>query len=103
MDFTKLFQQSIDVLVKCYERPHLSELKRHRSHYEGKLYGQIESKYFDTGINTEDWNRLQSENREMLQLLRDIISEFQPMEIMNALRKIEALNKADQFLSKKEK
>jgi hypothetical protein len=33
--------------------------------YIGKLYGKIGNKYFDTGITSEDYNRLQKENSEL--------------------------------------
>lgn len=71
--------------------------------YQGKLYGKVGGEYFDTGKDSNDWDRLESENKEMLQLLKDIVKEFEAMKILNGLRKAAVIDKADQFLKRKER
>ena len=94
--------------------------------YTGKIYGMAGGRYFDTGKTTEDWDRIEIENidlkkklgggntiietpeflrlrdehKEMIQLLKDITGEFQPMKILNQENKKKAIEKADQFLKR---
>lgn len=69
--------------------------------YKGKLYCKVGTIYFFTGKDSEDWDRMESDNKEMRQLLTDIVREFEPMKILNGLKKAEMINKADQFLKRR--
>lgn len=89
----------------------------------------VNGRYFDTGKTTEDWDRIELENiqmkqrfddpissiiitespeflrlrdehKEMTQILKDIIIQFQPMKILNQENKKKAIEKADQFLKR---
>lgn len=71
--------------------------------YQGKLYGKVNGEYFEIGKDSNDWDRLEADNKEMRQLLKDITQEFQAMKILNGLRKATVIDKADQFLKRKER
>jgi hypothetical protein len=71
--------------------------------YQGKLYGKVGNTYFETGRDSNDWDKLESDNREMRQILKDITQEFQAMKILNGLRKAAVIEKADQFLKRTER
>jgi hypothetical protein len=40
--------------------------------YQGKLYGKIGNKYFDTGVTSNDIDKLNQENQEMLEALKKV-------------------------------
>jgi hypothetical protein len=40
--------------------------------YEGKLYGKIGRKYFDTGKTSDDWDKLEKRNKEANEFILDI-------------------------------
>ena len=53
--------------------------------YEGKLYGKIGKKYFDTGHTTEDWDKLSHSPHEPCMVI------YKPKEFIRELE--QALNK----------
>ena len=44
--------------------------------YLGKLYGKIGNKYFDTSKTASDFDKLEKQNTEMLEMLKKITSMY---------------------------
>lgn len=46
--------------------------------YHGKLYGKIGHKYFDTGKTSADYDKLESEKQELLEMLNELFTNHYP-------------------------
>ena len=46
--------------------------------YNGKLYGKIGRKHFDTGVTSRDFDKLSQEHKQMLTLLKEIFKNTDP-------------------------
>lgn len=44
--------------------------------YQGKLYGKIGSKYFDTGITSDDWDELVKDYSELKDSILDFLMDL---------------------------
>lgn len=66
--------------------------------YQGKLYGKIGDRTFETGKTSEDWDNLESQNKKLKSLLQDLVNEFQPMKILDGHKKAELISEAEKYL-----
>ena len=41
--------------------------------YKGKLFGLIAGKHFDTGKTSDDWDRLEAENKRLKMCLQSLV------------------------------
>lgn len=39
--------------------------------YLGELYGKIGNKYFDTGVSAKDFDKIEKQNKELLETLKE--------------------------------
>ena len=44
--------------------------------YNGKLYGKIGRKYFDTGKTSNDWDKLEEESKEKIKLDKSMECDY---------------------------
>jgi hypothetical protein len=44
--------------------------------YHGKLYGKFGNKYFDTGKTSKDFDKLERDNKKMLEMLNSIVENY---------------------------
>jgi len=61
--------------------------------YKGKLYGKIAGKYFDTGVTSEDYDRLIEQNAEIVSVLKRIVDfkKYQRDEDFISIKELEEL------------
>lgn len=71
--------------------------------YTGKLFGHLGGKrYFDTGKTSEDWDRLESDKAELLEMLKRGIDKIHHLkyEYKDVGHAVKFLNEARQLIEK---
>ena len=60
--------------------------------YNGKLYGKIGCKFFDTGYSAEDFDRKQNDVDELVDFIKDIYTRLDVIQKTNANKLIKKYN-----------
>ena len=66
--------------------------------YHGKLYGKIGNKYFDTGVTSKDFDKINREHKEMLEMLQKLIVTFSGEDL--ELYQVTRLQEAERLIKK---
>lgn len=66
--------------------------------YHGKLYGKIGNKHFDTGVTSQDFDKLSQEHKEMFKVLKNVIHNFKSSD--NHSRQRDLITQIDEIIQK---